>query len=97
LFDRRTLLTHYWLPIATSEDEWDELLEDELGLEEDGEQRWVDPFNDSLADNAAVYDAQLKKTAQIARRMLKIVDLETELALKEGQRIRGRHKPRKKT
>ncbi|KAF2272576.1 uncharacterized protein EI97DRAFT_344271, partial [Westerdykella ornata] len=98
LFDRKVLISNYWIPIATQEDKWDEILQQELGFRDDPEAEedtWVGVFEQAYNDNTKQHEMHLKKDKAIAQKMLEIVDKETELALKEGQKIvRGRrHRP----
>jgi hypothetical protein len=83
-----TLLTNYWMPIAAQEDEWDAILYNEFGLLEDGSgEKWTAPFHSAIIDNNVAHEAWLRKNKEIASQMLRIVDEETALALKEGQKI----------
>jgi hypothetical protein len=55
--------------------------------------RWTDAVRLSQSENREAYEKDLKKDRQITRKMQRIVDMETELALKEGQTIvRGRRR-----
>lgn len=102
-FDRRILIGNYWMPLARQEDEWDEILRTSLGID-DGkgnakETKWVDVLIQADFENARQYDRALARDREIAKKMLRIVDQETALALAEGQKIiRGRKgRPRPKS
>jgi hypothetical protein len=90
LFDTKVLLDNWWLPICQQEDKWDVLMNEQLKKREDTV-RWTDAVRLSQSENQEAYEKDLKKDRQITRKMQRIVDMETELALKEGQTIvRGR-------
>jgi hypothetical protein len=100
IFDRKVLLGNYWIPISAQEDEWDEILETELGFTEKEETRtegkWVDEVEHAHSQNAKFHERDLRRSKAMAKIMLELVDKETELALKEGQKIiRGRPRPPK--
>lgn len=86
--------------MAQQEDNWDDIvnrqagknLDDDTSTLEDGG-RWVDAVKASEQDNLDAYRSDLAKDRMITRKMQRIVDRETELALQEGQTIiRGRKK-----
>jgi hypothetical protein len=53
--------------------------------------KWVDAGRLCLRENHEAYENEQAKESETIRKMQRIVDLETELALKEGQTIiRGR-------
>lgn len=55
--------------------------------------RWTDAVRHSQWENQEAYEKDLKKDRHITRKMQRIVDMETELAMKEGQTItRGRRR-----
>lgn len=92
LFDTKVLLDNWWLPICQQEDKWDVLMNEQLKKREDTV-RWTDAVRLSQSENQEAYEKDLKKDRQITRKMQRIVDMETELALKEGQTIvRGRRR-----
>ncbi|CAN9158426.1 unnamed protein product [Alternaria alternata] len=92
LFDTKVLLDNWWLPICRQEDKWDVLMNEQLKKREDTV-RWTDAVRLSQSENQEAYEKDLKKDRQITRKMQRIVDMETELALKEGQTIvRGRRR-----
>lgn len=92
LFDTKVLLDNWWLPICQQEDKWDVLMNEQLKKREDTV-RWTDAVRLSQSENREAYEKDLKKDRQITRKMQRIVDMETELALKEGQTIvRGRRR-----
>ncbi|OWY48489.1 DNA repair protein [Alternaria alternata] len=92
LFDTMVLLDNWWLPICQQEDKWDVLMNEQLKKREDTV-RWTDAVRLSQSENREAYEKDLKKDRQITRKMQRIVDMETELALKEGQTIvRGRRR-----
>jgi hypothetical protein len=96
----KVILANWWLPMAKQEDEWDALIDAQAGKridshEENGTDRvlWTDAVKLSERENQAAYENDLAKDRELIRKMQRIVDLETELALKEGQTIvRGRGK-----
>ena len=74
------------------EDEWDVLINAQLKKREDTVE-WVDAVHAAEKENREAYNRDIAKDREVVRKMQKIVDLETELALKEGQTIvRGRKK-----
>jgi hypothetical protein len=89
-FHMKVELINYWLPLAKQEDHWDNLITAQVMQREDTV-KWVDAIYLADGENQRAYDAELAKNKEITAKMQKIVDLETELALKEGQTIiRGR-------
>lgn len=100
LFDQKIELANWWLPLAKQEDEWDTLINTCKGKDvdaEDGAQgdgvRWTDAVTASEENNLRMYYAEQAKSEELRRKMQRIVDLETKLALQEGQTIiRGRKK-----
>jgi hypothetical protein len=91
-FHRRVELQNYWLPLAQQEDEWDEFLLPQLKKREDGS-KWADAMHEAERLNGAEYEAELTADAALVRRMQRIVDVETEMVLKEGREvITGRKK-----
>lgn len=82
--------------MAQQEDEWDVLVNLRAGRNVDAEDenvRWVDAIKMSERENQAAYEKDLAKDRGYIRKMQRIVDLETKLALEEGQTIiRGRKK-----
>lgn len=81
---------NWWMPLCQQEDEWDELMTRQLMHRED-RVKWVDAVQLSEQENLQAYEKDLEKDRVVIRKMQRIVDLETELALKEGQTIvRGR-------
>lgn len=95
-FDERTLINNYWTPIGRYEDEWDARLEERFGLREEAttaasEPKWVDEFILASQANANRYEKETAKDREYARKMLRLVDEETRLAMREGQEVvRGR-------
>jgi hypothetical protein len=82
LFDMKVMLANWWLPMAKQEDQWDAWVNKQARRRVDGDDdgvKWIDAVRLS------------EREYQTIRKMQRIVDLETELALKEGQTIiRGR-------
>jgi len=82
--------------MAQQEDEWDVLVNTHAGRNVDAEDekvRWVDAIKMSERENQVAYEKDLAKDRGYIRKMQRIVDLETKLALEEGQTvIRGRKK-----
>ena len=74
------LLDNWWLPICQQEDKWDVLMNEQLKKREDTV-RWTDAVRLSQSENREAYEKDLKKDRQITRKMQRIVDMETELAL----------------
>ncbi|USP74239.1 uncharacterized protein yc1106_01513 [Curvularia clavata] len=90
LFDTKVLLSNWWLPICKQEDEWDGLIDSQLEMREDNV-RWIDAIRVSERENQEAYEKDMRKDRDITKKMQRIVDLETKLALQEGQTIvRGR-------
>ncbi|EAT85796.1 hypothetical protein HBH56_033060 [Parastagonospora nodorum] len=96
LFNVKVTLGNWWLPMAQQEDEWDALVNTRAGRKLDAEEekvQWVDAIKMSERENQAAYEKDLAKDRAYIRKMQRIVDLETKLALEEGQTIiRGRKK-----
>ncbi|KZM28442.1 uncharacterized protein EKO05_0001595 [Ascochyta rabiei] len=91
-FHRKVELDNYWLPLARQEDEWDVLMMAQLMFKED-KVKWTDAVHEAVRQNLALYEGELAQDREIIHKMQRIVDEETELALKEGQEvIRGRRK-----
>ncbi|KAF1841154.1 uncharacterized protein K460DRAFT_322075 [Cucurbitaria berberidis CBS 394.84] len=92
LFNRKIFLANWWMPLCKQEDGWDEHMTAQLMKRED-KVKWVEAIHLSEKENQEAYDRNVDKDREMSRKMQKIVDLETELALKEGQTIvRGRQK-----
>lgn len=93
LFDTKVLLSNWWLPMCKQEDEWDMLINAQLKEPEEDTVRWTDAIRLSERENQEAYEKDLRKDRETTKKMQTIVDLETELALQEGQTIiRGRKK-----
>ncbi|KAF9696021.1 hypothetical protein EKO04_005926 [Ascochyta lentis] len=91
-FHKKVELDNYWLPLAKQEDEWDTLMLAQLMHRED-KIKWADAVSEAARQNYALYEEELANDREISQKMQRIVDEETELALKEGQEIvRGRKK-----
>ncbi|KAF2131593.1 hypothetical protein P153DRAFT_394911 [Dothidotthia symphoricarpi CBS 119687] len=89
-FHRKVELVHYWMPMGRHEDEWDELINEQLEGREDNV-KWVDAIQLSDRENQEAYDKDMANDKELVKKMQRIVDAETELALKEGRTIvRGR-------
>ncbi|KAH7397101.1 hypothetical protein BKA66DRAFT_408599 [Pyrenochaeta sp. MPI-SDFR-AT-0127] len=92
LFDMKIFLANWWMPICKQEDVWDDLIAAQVTMRED-RVKWVDAIHLAERENQRAYDRDVGKDRTISRKMQRIVDLETEMALKEGQTIvRGRKK-----
>ncbi|KAG9186579.1 hypothetical protein G6011_09687 [Alternaria panax] len=90
LFDTKVLLVNWWLPMCQQEDAWDVLINEQLKKRDDVV-KWTDAIRLSERENQEAYEHDLRKDRALVRKMQNIVDMETELALKEGQTIvRGR-------
>ncbi|KAF2266948.1 hypothetical protein CC78DRAFT_531373 [Lojkania enalia] len=92
LFDKKVLLLNYWAPIAINEDMWDEILRKECGIAESkASPKWLEAISEAKVENNKLHEKHMLADRELALRMQQIVDQETELALKEGQKIvRGR-------
>ncbi|KAH7130770.1 hypothetical protein B0J11DRAFT_483652 [Dendryphion nanum] len=95
LFHNRVLLNNYYSPLAQHEDEWDDLMRRQHGVQSEGgmydQVRWMDAVVDSLDVNNKAWEYETGKTRTMAREMQNIVDQEMELAKQEGRKIvRGR-------
>jgi hypothetical protein len=89
-FDSKILLYNWWLPMCEQEDKWDALINEQLTEREDGVS-WTEAVRLSLKLNHETHEKDSAKDRAMVKKMQRIVDLETELALKEGQTIvRGR-------
>ncbi|KAF1837187.1 hypothetical protein BDW02DRAFT_491884 [Decorospora gaudefroyi] len=89
-FDVKVLLGNWWLPICQHEDEWDALMAAQLMRHEDTV-KWTDAIQLAERECKEKYDKDVQKDRALSRKMQRIVDEETKLALKEGQPIvRGR-------
>ncbi|KAF2832960.1 hypothetical protein CC86DRAFT_389366 [Ophiobolus disseminans] len=96
VFDTKIMLGNWWLPMSKREDEWDAIVNMQTGSKVNGHDdgvRWVDAVRLSERENQEAYERDQTKERMVTRKMQKIVDLETELALKEGRTItRGRNR-----
>jgi hypothetical protein len=94
LFDTKITLGNWSLPMATLEDEWDAEVNFRSRRNVDGHDdgvKWVDAVRLSEMINQEAYEKDQVKGRETTRKMQRIVDLETALALKEGQTlVRGR-------
>jgi hypothetical protein len=92
----KVMLANWLLPFARHEDAWDALVNMRAGGCVDGEDdgvKWVDAVISSEKDNQKAYEKVMADDKETTRKMQKIIDLETKLALEEGQTIiRGRKK-----
>lgn len=69
------------------------MLEKRFGIKEGGrgEPKWADALQEASQLNLDAYDKDMATDREIARKMIRIVDEETRLALQEGQKVvRGR-------
>ena len=90
LFDTKVYLENWYMPLCQQEDDWETLINAQLRKAED-RANWVDAIILANQENKESYDRDGAKDRKIIQKMQRIVDLETELALKEGQTIiRGR-------
>jgi hypothetical protein len=94
VFHMKVMLSNWWLPMAQQEDEWDDLVNTRAGRSIDGDDngvKWVDAVRMSEWRNQETYERDQAYERETTRKMQKIVDLETRMALQEGQTIvRGR-------
>jgi len=82
------------LPIARDEDEWDDILSYQFGLED--HQQWSHELRLAIRENGSLQAAATQKRTDIAARMHSIVQQEKALAIGEKLRIRDeKHKQRK--
>jgi hypothetical protein len=80
------------LPICQQEDAWDVLVNEQLKKREDTV-KWTDAIRLSERENQEAYEKDLRRDRELTRKMQRIVDMETKLALEEGQTImRGRRR-----
>jgi hypothetical protein len=78
--------------MCKQEDEWDVHINSLLKKREDTV-RWTDAIRLAERENQEVYERDMQKDRDITTQMQRIVDMETKLALKEGQTIvRGRRR-----
>ncbi|EMD61415.1 hypothetical protein COCSADRAFT_39148 [Bipolaris sorokiniana ND90Pr] len=92
LFDTKVLLSNWWLPMCEEEDAWDALINAQLQTRED-DVKWTDAIRQSEWLNQEAYKKDMRKDREITKKMQNIVDLETKMALEEGQTIvRGRRR-----
>jgi hypothetical protein len=83
---------NWWLPICQQEDAWDVLVSEQLKKREDTV-KWTDAIRLSERENQEAYEKDLRRDRELTRKMQRIVDMETKLALEEGQTImRGRRR-----
>ena len=81
------------ITLAKSEDLWDKVLSEKLGVSEDaGAESWVAAPQAALRDVRQVHDRALKKRMEVALQMTDIVEKENALAAKERSDIK--HKER---
>jgi hypothetical protein len=94
LFDMKVMLANWWLPMAKQEDQWDAWVNKQARRRVDGDDdgvKWIDAVRLSEREYQEAYENDQAKERETIRKMQRIVDIETELALKEGQTIiRGR-------
>jgi len=94
LFDRKILLSNWWLPLCQQEEEWDALINEQLQEPEDTV-KWADAVQLAIQENVASHQAENAKDKEMTYKMQRSVDLETRLAREEGQTIvRGRKRRR---
>ena len=76
--------------MCQQEDRWDALMNEQL--EKPGDTvKWIDAIQQAERENQEAYEKSLRKDRELTKKMQKIVDVETKLALMEGQTIaRGR-------
>jgi hypothetical protein len=94
-FHKKVMLANWWLPMAQQEDEWDAQVSMRAGRKVDGSDgvKWVDAVKMNERLNQAAFLEDCARDREIIRKMQKIIDIETGLALQEGQTIvRGRKK-----
>jgi hypothetical protein len=92
LFDIKIILSNWWLPMCKDEDAWDALINTQLKKREDTV-KWTDAIRLSERENYDAYEKDQQKDRDITKKMQRIVDEETKLALEEGQTImRGRRR-----
>jgi hypothetical protein len=78
--------------MCQQEDMWDMLINEQLKRREDTVS-WTDAVWQSERENQAAYEKDLRKDKELTMKMQGIVDMETKLALEEGQTVvRGRRK-----
>lgn len=78
--------------MCEEEDAWDALINAQLQTRED-DVKWTDAIRQSEWLNQEAYKKDMRKDREITKKMQNIVDLETKMALEEGQTIvRGRRR-----
>jgi hypothetical protein len=88
LFDSKIILSNWWLPMCKQEVHINSLLK-----KREDTVRWTDAIRLAERENQEVYERDMQKDRDITTQMQRIVDMETKLALKEGQTIvRGRRR-----
>lgn len=86
LYSLKQTCEEYWLPLASYEDQWDELLRNEFHTPPEPEETtWVQGYRDMLVEDNERHFGRKLKDVEMARRMQEIIDQETELANKEKQ------------
>jgi len=76
--------------MCQQEDEWDMLMAAQFNARED-DVKWTDAIRFAERENQVAYERDMRKDREVTRKMQRIVDQETKLALQEGQTIvRGR-------
>lgn len=82
--------------MSKQEDDWDALVNERAQRNidgHDGDVRWADAVRLGLRENQDNYDRDNAYDKELIKKMQRIVDLETAMALEEGQTIiRGRRK-----
>ena len=88
-FMQKVLLNNYWMPIAQSEDEWDEIVwrESRKTGARSGVS-WKHAINEALETNREAYTQMREKNIQMGKKMQEIVDQEEALAAEERQKAR---------
>lgn len=82
------------LPMAVDEDEWDKILFDQFGLEDD--QPWSYEVRVAIKENGTLQAAATQKRIDLAAKMHSIVQQEKALATEEKLRIRDEKHQRRK-
>jgi len=82
------------LPLAMDEDDWDKILFDQFGLEDD--LSWSHELRLAIEKNGTLQTAATQKRIDLAARMHSIVQQEKALAIEEVRRVRDEKHERRK-
>lgn len=95
---KRGIVLAHELPIAEDEDEWDQILHEQIGLHlrDPSERRWKYEAKKAFEENYKSQVEAIQKRARVSAEMYDIVERERALAKEEKLKIRDeKHKARK--